>query len=485
MTVHPLPTARAVPASTPASAPATAVGQRPAGADAFAALVAGLLAPAPTGGTGTAQDPVDPGASTDPEVPTDEPTTDAVVPTAVLPGWPVLGDRLAPVQAGVPTAAETGAGPARLDLAPVAGYDGSSPAATPAGPPTPATSGVSASSGAMTGSGPSATTAPAAPGSPSAATSAAPGGPVAGEVATQATVSAHPDARPVSPVPGTAATTVAAASTATPTTVSPDPATAPEGPAATVATTATVPDPSTATVPDPGTPPTTDATTDPATQATPATASVASAPATTPEPGGPSLATTVAGPVAGATPAAAVPPAAAEGARPGPVVAQVVPEVTRLVSRGDGVHRITMRLQPEALGAVRVTLTVRDGEVHVRLAAGEDARRALAEGAPELRRVLELAGVSDARVVVRDLAAPATTLAPATPGGHAGTHDQSTGAHAGPGGDAPEPGTGRGDQDQRARTRGGAPATDGLIDGASPLRPDPAGGALRGVDLSM
>ena len=115
---------------------------------------------------------------------------------------------------------------------------------------------------------------------------------------------------------------------------------------------------------------------------------------------------------AGATPAVLPAGAATPSATTGPpspvahvpAVAQVVPEVTRLVSRGNGVHRLTMLLQPEALGEVRVTLTVRDGAVQVHLTGGEDAARALAEGAPELRRVLELAGAGDARVVVRDLA---------------------------------------------------------------------------------
>jgi flagellar hook-length control protein FliK len=174
-----------------------------------------------------------------------------------------------------------------------------------------------------------------------------------------------------------------------------------------------------------------------------------------------------------------------------PVVSQVVPEVTRLVSRGDGVHRLTMRLQPEGLGDVRVTLTVRDGEVDVRLAAGDDARRALLEGAPELRRVLELAGATEARVLVRDLGGsttPGGQQAWSQPGHQAGNQpghqDSSTGTHGTGSGDASGRGEG-GEQDQHARTRGGAAARDGLTDGATTLRPDPAGRAPRGVDLTM
>ena len=159
------------------------------------------------------------------------------------------------------------------------------------------------------------------------------------------------------------------------------------------------------------------------------------------------------------------------------MTAQLVPEVTRLLSRGDGLHRLTMTLQPEALGEVRVTLTIRDGEVHVRLAAGTEAQRALLEGAPELRRVLELAGASDPRVVVRDLAGQSgPTSQPTTPapGGGGGRGDAS----------APGQGDGGG-QHQHAGTRGGSTARDGLTDGASVPRPEPARRSPRGIDLTM
>ena len=100
------------------------------------------------------------------------------------------------------------------------------------------------------------------------------------------------------------------------------------------------------------------------------------------------------------------------------VVQQVFPEVTRLVSSsGNGTHRITLTLQPEQLGEVRVTLVVRDGSVHVRLAGAEGAEgaavhRALAGGAPELQRLLERTG-AEARVSVRDPFAPLLSPAPA------------------------------------------------------------------------
>lgn len=136
------------------------------------------------------------------------------------------------------------------------------------------------------------------------------------------------------------------------------------------------------------------------------------------------------------------------------VTGQVFPEVTSLVSRGDGTHRITLTLNPEALGEVRVVMTVRDGAVHVRLAAGHEARQALVEGSPELTRLLELAGASESRIVVRDLPAGSASTGPGTaergsePGTQLGT------------------GTGR-SHDQHAGTRADNPATDGMNDGTT------------------
>jgi flagellar hook-length control protein FliK len=147
-------------------------------------------------------------------------------------------------------------------------------------------------------------------------------------------------------------------------------------------------------------------------------------------------------PVAGpAVPAASSPHDATPAQH---VTRQVIPEVTSLMSRGDGTRRITLALKPEALGEVRVVMTVRDGSVHVRLAAGQEAQRALLEGSPELTRLLDAAGVGDTRVTVRDL----STGAPAASG---------TAADLGAGGNAA--------QDQHAGTRAQHPATDGTHDG--------------------
>jgi flagellar hook-length control protein FliK len=95
-------------------------------------------------------------------------------------------------------------------------------------------------------------------------------------------------------------------------------------------------------------------------------------------------------------------PARAEPVAAAQVTGQVFPEVARLVSRGDGTQRITLKLSPEALGDVRVILTVRDGDVHVRMIGSEQAQQALRAGAPELHRLLDLAGAGSSQVVVGD-----------------------------------------------------------------------------------
>jgi flagellar hook-length control protein FliK len=78
------------------------------------------------------------------------------------------------------------------------------------------------------------------------------------------------------------------------------------------------------------------------------------------------------------------------------------------MARGDGTHRIRLRLSPEALGDVSVVLTVRKGAVEVTLGAGAQARHALEQGSAELHRLLELSGARTSQVVVKDLSGPST-----------------------------------------------------------------------------
>lgn len=166
-----------------------------------------------------------------------------------------------------------------------------------------------------------------------------------------------------------------------------------------------------------------------------------------------------------------------------PVTAQVFPEVTRLVSTGTGTHRVTLQLNPAALGEVRVTLTVRAGVVRVSLAASSEAQASLLHGAPELRRLLELTGASDTRIVVRDLpigAAPVTAPPSASTDTGTGAFGQPGSGQVGHGGDR--------SQDQHAGTRDGASnARDGDHDEAARRRPiDPTTRTrTSGVDVTM
>lgn len=222
---------------------------------------------------------------------------------------------------------------------------------------------------------------------------------------------------------------------------------------------------------------------------TPATAtapSVASpTPATTPAAATTPTAVTAVGAAAPAAPAAPVDSAAAPAA---PRVAeQVFPEVVR-ISGGTvegGPRRVTVKLNPESLGEVRIVLTQRRGELEVALTAGQDARRALAEGASELHRLLEAVGRTDSRIVFREL--PGTSTLPAiTPDGAPRTDvstDLSGDAWSGAGRPGGEPAA---DRDGTRQFAGRTNATDGTASATPESRPvTTAGRSHRGVDLTM
>jgi len=84
------------------------------------------------------------------------------------------------------------------------------------------------------------------------------------------------------------------------------------------------------------------------------------------------------------------------------VAGQVLPVVERLVTRGDGTQRVTVKLAPEALGEVRIVLTVRQGEVHVRMTGSDAAQQALLQGQSDLHRLLMTAGATSSSVQVGD-----------------------------------------------------------------------------------
>lgn len=151
------------------------------------------------------------------------------------------------------------------------------------------------------------------------------------------------------------------------------------------------------------------------------------------------------------------------------VPGQVFPEVVRLSQSGPGTHRLTLRLDPGTLGEVRVTLTVRDGEVQVRLAAQHDAREILAQAAPDLRRLLEQSGGVDARVAVADLESGTTTDL----SGGAWDRDRGTGAD-------PEQGRRPGAYDGP-----GAPASRGDAEPAATAGRDRAVPTRPGLDLAL
>ena len=226
------------------------------------------------------------------------------------------------------------------------------------------------------------------------------------------------------------------------------------------------------------------------TQATQTSQTSQATPATqvTPVTPGATGASAVAGPVAPSTAAPAV--------ASGPVARQVFPEVVRLTTSVDGPQRVTIRLNPESLGEVRVVLTQRNGGLEVSLSGGPEARRSLVEGTPELQRLLDAVGRGDSRIVVRDATGlPVASTGP-TPGPSAGTPNQ-TGQ---PGSGTPwsadlagGAGTGAGrsgseaapDQGRDPRT-GSSNATDGIPDATSPSRPtETVTGARPGLDVTM
>ncbi|CAI9399304.1 flagellar hook-length control protein FliK [Nocardioides sp. T2.26MG-1] len=242
-----------------------------------------------------------------------------------------------------------------------------------------------------------------------------------------------------------------------------------------------------------------------ATDATATDATATDRPATTDQP-----ATTPAAPPSATAPTAASAPTpaptlagvaaptapAAVGTAPttpvAPVAHQVFPEVVKLTTSTDGPQRVTIRLNPEALGEVRVVLTERRGTLEVSLSAGSDARRALLEGTPELQRLLDAVGRGDSRIVVRDATGlPVTAPAP-------GSATNSSSGQTGPGttwsGDlagGAQTGAGRNgadtapDQDRR-HAPGGSTITDAIASATNRSRTtETVTGARPGLDVTM
>ncbi len=91
---------------------------------------------------------------------------------------------------------------------------------------------------------------------------------------------------------------------------------------------------------------------------------------------------------------APAPVPAAAPAGPAPLPAQLTPRLAALRAMGEGTHRITMRVQPESIGSVRVVAEVTASGTRIELHGGtEAAREALRVALPDLKRDLLVHGM--------------------------------------------------------------------------------------------
>jgi flagellar hook-length control protein FliK len=111
-------------------------------------------------------------------------------------------------------------------------------------------------------------------------------------------------------------------------------------------------------------------------------------------------------------------------------VAQIQP----LRGGPDGVHQLTVQLNPVELGPVSIVAELRDGDIHLRLAgATEAAREALRAALPDLRRELADAGLNAGTLDVWQQAAGDRRSRGQTTGARPGSPDHAEG----PNGTAP------------------------------------------------
>ena len=171
-----------------------------------------------------------------------------------------------------------------------------------------------------------------------------------------------------------------------------------------------------------------------------------------------------AGAVAPTAPSSPVTPAAASDASastsapsPTTVLEQVAPALSRVVSRGDGEHRMMLKLHPADLGEIHLTVTVRGDQVDVEIAASAEARELLRDGVSQLRALLDPTGRSGGQLVFRDL--PVAQQQPVVPAAGAGSLLGSTTDGPGPDGRGGASYSGEG-RDDRRETGGPGPAPD-------------------------
>ncbi|HVN13059.1 MAG TPA: flagellar hook-length control protein FliK [Kineosporiaceae bacterium] len=134
--------------------------------------------------------------------------------------------------------------------------------------------------------------------------------------------------------------------------------------------------------------------------------------------------------------------AAAGSGPPAPVPDQVLRHLTAVRALREGWHRTVLRLEPEHLGEVTVTLDVRSGAVRMAVSGGAEALAAVREGLGHLRSSLADSGLDLGDVALRPEAAAAGAAAtdgpaPALDGRDLGSGSRpDTGAHS-PDGDPP------------------------------------------------
>jgi hypothetical protein len=110
-------------------------------------------------------------------------------------------------------------------------------------------------------------------------------------------------------------------------------------------------------------------------------------------------------------------------------------------SRGvEGTHHMTIDITPEELGPVRLTVALRDGQLHVLLAgSSEISREAMRAALPDLRKLVEGAGITAGSFDVHPDQPDTGRFGPGTSGSFRGTSSDGSGSSP----DHPQPDPGR------------------------------------------
>ena len=213
-----------------------------------------------------------------------------------------------------------------------------------------------------------------------------------------------------------------------------------------------------------------------------ATASAAATTPTAPPAGLPADASpgAVPAPASPGTPAGTAPagdaaaPAPSTGA-PGDAADQVLRHLTSVRALRDGGHRTVLRLDPEHLGEVTVTVDVRGGDVRMAVTGGEQALAALREGLGQLRSSLSRAGLELGDVALRpDSPVSAASATPVAGGGDATATGTGTGGTS-PGPDGGSPSAAANRPDRGPGPTAGRPETTSGRRRSNRSRPPPGG----------